>query len=225
MLTVVQTMEIATQSSSPPWHVADLLPIFQGTPAVGPSGMSLRAVVSRLSAQDATFFVQVRDPAIFPLLATFSPAELREAFLVNWPTSPSKSTLQGLSAAVDRSGAAIVYVSRDWRTVGIRGSIEQLAGVSTGPPQTLELEPGVPASKQTLDAVQKLAEEVALAAAALVIVATLPADAAVVVVGAALIGAAAAGFALGWSIGQLIYGPPASIASPAAVYGEPPTNF
>lgn len=118
MLTVQQLVVIETQSSVFPLHVGDLHKKF----GLGP--LSLRSIISRVEAQKATFFVQVRDASI--LKNVTSPALLQTV----WNQStPSKATLTQLSQILSSIGGSIVYLSRNRQTVGITGTTTSLVGL------------------------------------------------------------------------------------------------
>jgi hypothetical protein len=131
VLTVKQTMAIATRNSAPPWRVSDLKTVFVGSPVVQPP-LSVGAVVNKLGARKTTFFVQVRDLGLALTLQDFPSNEQPAELASLWAKSvPSKSTLQALSNILSASGGSIVYVDKYWQTVGIAGSTDVLANVSS----------------------------------------------------------------------------------------------
>lgn len=118
MLTIEQLVTIETQSSTFPLHVRDLHKKF------GPGPLSLRSIISKVEAQKAAFFVQIRDTSI--LKNVNSLAQLQAAWR---KSAPSKATLDQFSQILSSTGGSIVYLSRDWQTVGITGTTASLASL------------------------------------------------------------------------------------------------
>jgi hypothetical protein len=117
MLTVRQLVAIETQKIVPPLHVGDLRKKF------GPGPLSLRSIIRQVGAKKTTLFVEVRDASILRSVTDLA------QFQAAWRQSaPSKAMLVQFSQILSSTGASIVYLSRDWRTVGIAGAATSLAG-------------------------------------------------------------------------------------------------
>jgi hypothetical protein len=130
MLTIKQLVVIETQSSALPLRVGDLRKKF------GPGPLSLRSIIRQVGTKKVVLFVQVRD--FSGLSSVTSLAQFQSA----WKRSvPSKATLALLSQILSSTGGSIVYLSRDWQTVGIAGTTESLAGF---PGKFLDLKTGIP---------------------------------------------------------------------------------
>jgi hypothetical protein len=64
------------------------------------------------------------------MLLSFTSATNFDELRTVWNSSaPSKATLNALEGELGRAGASIVYISRDWRTVGIYGTLRSLATI------------------------------------------------------------------------------------------------
>jgi hypothetical protein len=119
MLTLRQTLTIATRRSAPPWHAGELLTILklQGT-------FSLKSAINKVQAQKVVLFVQIRDSSILESVSTL--AELNAI----WKSShPGQNTVSLLSKILAPSGAFIGAISSDGQTVGIAGTTLSLVGV------------------------------------------------------------------------------------------------
>jgi hypothetical protein len=148
MLTVKQLVAIETQNLVPPLHVRDLRKKF------GPGPLSLRSIIRQVGTKKTTLFVQVRDTSI--LRSVTNLAQLQAAWR---KSAPSKATLVQFSQLLNSIGASIVYVSKNWQTVGITGTTASLAGQ---PFKVFDLRAGV----------KEVAEGVGLVGGALITVGT-----------------------------------------------------
>lgn len=79
-----------------------------------------------MEAGTVLLWVAVRD------LSILKPGQTWSQLAAQWKTAqPSKATLGGLSKLLASVGASIVYVSSDWRIIGIRGNIGSLSGLGS----------------------------------------------------------------------------------------------
>jgi hypothetical protein len=117
VLTVKQALVLATLNRLPPWKVSVLASWDTTKP------LSLRSAMAKLESRKAYYCVQVRDASILTTLKAnaSNPAAQQKTWA---EAQPSRATLTSLSSLVD-----IVYISPDWRTVIIGGTIGSLATV------------------------------------------------------------------------------------------------
>src|SRR5580658_3805560 len=115
-LTLSQLIALSTRSSAPPFRFSALRGIYN----VGE--LSAKTLIEQLEATQAFFFTTVRDVALLISAGSYANAQAQ------WPGSqPSKQTLEELAGILGSVGASLVYLSKDWRTVGMAGPIGGLA--------------------------------------------------------------------------------------------------
>jgi hypothetical protein len=120
-MNIFQLFAVSTANTTGPWKISSLRTQYK---IQGP--LSLRLLVNKVQLATNILWVQVRDPSI--LLSAKTPPELASQWNT---TAPSKSTLVQLSQTLASVGAAMVFVSSDWRTVGIRGTFGSLAALGS----------------------------------------------------------------------------------------------
>jgi hypothetical protein len=156
-LTVKQFAIIALGQVQPPWHLANLLEVYNQ------KFISLRSTISNLSATQAVVYCAMRTAASVAACvlraingsAGGSQADLLELMNTQWDqlwtdiTPASKNDLEVFEAILTPVGASIVYLSPGtqlgggpfipaWVTIGFTGSFAALASL---PAQTLSFTP------------------------------------------------------------------------------------
>jgi hypothetical protein len=119
-LTIKQLAAISTGSPLPPWHLGQLRRIYNQTP------LQLKSLLTKVGAVDAVFYLNIRDLSILNSVTTLD--QLKSL----WQSSqPSKDTIVGLSGLLNSIGLRIAFVSKDFRTVAVRGTSESFASLKT----------------------------------------------------------------------------------------------
>ena len=121
-LTVKQFASIVTGQQGPPWRLA----IQPGQQPAAP--VSLRSLIAEMSATEVLTFFQVRNPNIFLAPGSLSAAD-QELLLAT--TCMSRDDLH-LFAANLPADLSLVYISPDWKTLGLRGTMASFAQVNFG---------------------------------------------------------------------------------------------
>jgi hypothetical protein len=118
-LTIPELAAICLGPNKSPWPLKDLLGLYKA------KTLSLRSLVAKVSEAKAIYYVEARDLELLKGVSTV--AELKG----KWAAAvPSRATLIALNKTLNSSGATIVYISFDWRTVGIYGSFASIVNVS-----------------------------------------------------------------------------------------------
>jgi hypothetical protein len=118
-LTIPELAAICLGPDKSPWPLKDLLRLYKV------KTLSLRSLVTKVSEAKAIYYVEVRDPELLKGVSTV--AELKG----KWAAAvPSRATLVAFNKILNSVGATIVYISFDWRTVGIYGSFASIVSVS-----------------------------------------------------------------------------------------------
>jgi hypothetical protein len=113
MLTAKQLVVLGTGNATPPLKFSSL----RGRFGQGP--LSMRSMASQVQSGRVLFFVEVRDPVIPNGIGTWT------EFARAWQSSaPSWATIVKLSKILGQVGLAINFLSPDWRTVGVTGTIQ-----------------------------------------------------------------------------------------------------
>lgn len=115
-MTTLQLFAISTGNNVGPFQLSTLRSAYKIT-----GTFSLRSLINKVDASTVILWVAVRDFSI--LNSAANPSQLAS----QWNTAqPSKATLVGLSQLLGSVGASIVYLSPDWRMLGIRGNTAAL---------------------------------------------------------------------------------------------------
>ena len=115
MTTLKQALAILLAKPEPPWSTQSLGPIFHARP------LSLRKVIKAVDAQKVILFLEIRPISLLKGVSTG--AEL----VSKWSSEKATSqTLDDLLAIFRPLGIAIVYVSKDSQTIGVRGTNQSL---------------------------------------------------------------------------------------------------
>lgn len=123
-LTIPELAAICLGPNKSPWPLKDLLGLYKV------KTLSLRSLVEKVSEAKAIYYVQVRDLELLEGVSTVAGLKGKWAAAV-----PSRATLIALNKTLNSAGATIVYISFDWRTVGIYGSFASLVNISGGCPE------------------------------------------------------------------------------------------
>ena len=118
-LTIPELAAICLGPNKSPWPLKDLLGLYKV------KTLSLRSLVEKVSEAKAIYYVQVRDLELLEGVSTVAGLKGKWAAAV-----PSRATLIALNKMLNSAGATIVYISFDWRTVGIYGSFASLVNIS-----------------------------------------------------------------------------------------------
>ena len=118
-LTIPELAAICLGPNKSPWPLKDLLGLYKV------KTLSLRSLVEKVSEAKAIYYVQVRDLELLEGVSTVAGLKGKWAAAV-----PSRATLIALNKTLNSAGATIVYISFDWRTVGIYGSFASLVNIS-----------------------------------------------------------------------------------------------
>jgi len=130
-LTIPELAAICLGPNKSPWPLKDLLSLYKV------KTLSLRSLVTKVSEAKAIYYVEVRDLELLKGVSTVSGLKGKWAAAV-----PSRATLIAFNKILNSAGATIVYISFDWRTVGIYGSfasIVNISGKSVGDPLLTEV--------------------------------------------------------------------------------------
>jgi hypothetical protein len=119
MLTVKQLLAITTRRSVPPWRVRDLLTVFTL------KEISLRSIISGVQGQNVVFFVKVQDASLLKSVKNLE--ELQALFAKSVPTK----TTWGQLAKILSAFGGFKFLSNNWMTVGIAGTVDAFVGVPT----------------------------------------------------------------------------------------------
>jgi hypothetical protein len=118
-LTVPELAAICLGPNKSPWVLKDLLGLYKV------KTLSLRSLVTKVSEAKAIYYVEVRDLELLKGVSTVADLKGKWAAAV-----PSRATLIAFNKILNSAGATIVYISSDWRTVGIYGSFASIVNVS-----------------------------------------------------------------------------------------------
>lgn len=118
-LTIPELAAICLGPDKSPWSLKDLLGLYKV------KTLSLQSLVTKVSAAKAIYYVQVRDLELLEGVSTVAGLSDKWSAAV-----PSRDTLIALNKMLNSAGASIVYISFDWRTVGIYGSFASLMSIS-----------------------------------------------------------------------------------------------
>jgi hypothetical protein len=120
-MTIRQLFALSTGNKTGPLRLSTLRSAYKIT-----GSMSLRSLFSKVEAGEIVLWVSIRDISL--LTSAVNPSELAS----QWNTAtPSKATLLALFQLLSSVGASIVYLSGDWRTVGIRGNMGSLTALAS----------------------------------------------------------------------------------------------
>jgi hypothetical protein len=118
-ITVPELAAICLGPDKSPWRLKDLLPLYKE------KTLSLRSLVAKVSDAKAIYYVEVRDLALMKGVSSL--ADLK----TQWPdAAPSRDTLVALDRLLKSAGATMVYISQDWRTIGIYGTFAAMMAIS-----------------------------------------------------------------------------------------------
>jgi hypothetical protein len=118
-ITIPELAAICLGPDKSPWSLKDLLGLYKV------KTLSLQSLVTKVSAAKAIYYIQVRDLELLQGVSTVA------ALSDKWSAAvPSRDTLIALNKMLTSAGASIVYISFDWRTVGIYGSFASLMSIS-----------------------------------------------------------------------------------------------
>ena len=114
-LSVQQFASIVTGQNTPPWHLA----IQPGEESAAP--VHLGDLITQMSAQEVVVFTQLRNPDIFSLSS--GPQSLEQQEFLFSRTNLTADDITALSESLAQQGLTLVYISPDFRIVGIKGTM------------------------------------------------------------------------------------------------------
>jgi hypothetical protein len=123
MLTAQQSFQLISRHLTPPWRFSEIRSIFNVSPR---QAISLKQVIAEVENQQCLIFGSVRD---ISLLRDFSGGDTISATVLEhlWGENlPFRATLVSFTNFVSAHGAAVKYLSSDWKTVGIAMPTTQL---------------------------------------------------------------------------------------------------
>ena len=119
MLSAAEMVRLASKSVTPPFRLSSLKAMYKVQP------LSLRAVATLMANQKTYFVCEVRDVSLLTTAASY------DQFVSAWPAAAaSQATLQQLGAMLESVGASMIYVSQDYRRVGISAPLGALGGIT-----------------------------------------------------------------------------------------------
>jgi hypothetical protein len=181
MLTAKDALEWVTRRPAPPWRVSELRSALRANPA---QTFSLKQAITGLEGQTCLLAMGIRDASLIQTSGTFQ--EFQSAFNAS---TPSRETLVSVISYLGTYGAAITYLSNDWKTAAVRstlGNLRDFGGiVITASNWTVVKSPADPAAKLSTGAVVKRADPAGTAIGVLELVAPEPIPMFIVLVGIA----------------------------------------
>jgi hypothetical protein len=154
-LTVDQFAAISTSQIQPPWTLRVQSNQLNGAP------VSLRSIIAEMSAMEVAVFFQLRSPLIYTLaLASLgytgvAPGETIPLFDQQYifeRTWLSRDDLSQLVTGLATLNLRLVYVSADWRVVGIAGAMGNLGAAGVFFPSNVSLDSAGAVNFVTADA-------------------------------------------------------------------------
>jgi hypothetical protein len=122
MITLGQALAVSPGISQRPFSTSALRRRFKA------DRISLRSLITQVASQNSLLFIEVRPISLLNGVSTAK--ELRD----KWPTAQAdQSTLEHISSIIRPLGASIVYLSKDSRTVGIKGTNASLLSLPLVP--------------------------------------------------------------------------------------------